>query len=299
MKKSLSKIVVLFALFALVSFFGETSLAKGVEKKYPPYPDVWGYDLRGYGLESNIPMVYKMDNGEVVFIYTLVSKNYNDPSSKGSYLKINFFSKKIEKITDNEANEFYKNNKQSYLSPKNYGAQNRILRFQDGTTLELTSGLIAAKLCHQSDLTKFLAVIKDASGATIEKKLLFGLRDKVEIRDVSEEYCDLDVGRSPIQYFILYPLLESAIQLDDDTFITFPSEYPIIIRFNKSLKTSFNVPSVNADYIRLGLKKSFYVIDKSVLDEAVKEKEKLLPKSSDFQLMHDLILSKLLPTKKE
>jgi hypothetical protein len=118
------------------------------EKKYPPYPDVWGYELPVSETVSYAGIdVIKMPDGDFMVIYTAEwrylknrkAKNFDISKDKiGKFAGFSFFtSKQIDFLSNDEFNNFMKNMRREKRTIKKYPKVPIV--FTDRTSIKIVS----------------------------------------------------------------------------------------------------------------------------------------------------------------
>ncbi len=234
------------------------------EKKYPPYPDVWGVELPVSGLTTYAGIhILKMDDGDYMVEYTadyrdLKSRKAKDfDPSKHTFSKFAgysiFGSKKIEIGSGAEYNNFMEKARK----------EGRILEyppiiFSDGSIFEhITGG--SAKGSNPID---WYVERRDKNGKVLfQKKLLYiydkPRREKMLSSERNQNYKG--------EYYLerVNTLMEmTRIRLEDDTFIIvglIEHKIPqsiVIIRFDKDLKTKSDL-----------INKKLFLMDESIYNK--------------------------------
>ncbi|MEW5949277.1 MAG: hypothetical protein AB1711_07670 [Thermodesulfobacteriota bacterium] len=230
-------LVVLFLLF-----FTSSLLYAEEAKKYPPYPDVWGYELPVYGMRPSLTQVAKMSDGDYLIIYTRERKA-EEGKVQGNYTAawVLFFagaSKDFEKdergktwktVTDENRNIKYT------IKPK--------VNFSDGSSIEYKSDLGNCADPFDRFLQK-----KDKNGKVIAEKILLYLYDKPTKSDINS-ICERNWDYDKDYYFkkVDNMSVHYLIPLEDDTFliILYCPESIVALRFDKDLKTKSDLMGKN------------------------------------------------------
>lgn len=238
MQKNIFKrglIVVLFLLVFVISF------ASAEEKKYPPYPDVWGYEISLEEKKKEISFdsfVIKMPEGDY-----LISKSKKVETEKGPYWigkeGILFFSGKV--VTGEEYEDLKKRGKKIggvdkiNLSDKSIIELEWIERF---TPCPSVTPTMITKRSNKISLSKVPIVL-------LEKPV------KTEGNSMCEKNWTLNRD-----YIItrLMPVLPRLFPLEDEAFLLI--HLNIVIRLDKDLNTKSHL-----------LNKSFFLLDKKVYDK--------------------------------
>lgn len=216
------------------------SLAYAEEKKYPPYPDVWGYELPVYGTSRPVTHVAKMPDGDYIISYIREVKG-KLPEVTFKYAWISFFSHISKDFTESEYDEFLKkiqkeNRKVKYeLKPK--------ITFSDGISIEYKSD--SGNCADPFD--RFLQK-KDKNGKVITEKMLLYLYDKPIKTDINDK-CERNWDYKKNYYFkkVEHMNIPYLISLEDDTFLilSYGSNSIVALRFDKDLKTKSDLMGKN------------------------------------------------------
>ena len=264
------------------------SVMAAAPKTYPPYPDVWGYDL------STFPSVkwgassiqaYAADDGDIWFLatYSYKSNYFKDLSENNTdyrYMLIKFFKGEKIELKEKELTKFFKLVEGKRISAQFMDGHN--ITFSDGSKLEGCSQPSSPKRLSPDFYHNYF-LKTDKSGKENRYSIL-AASPQVEI------WLDGGLGDVPGAEFFYQKLyvLRNVIALKDDTFITFSRDSNLIIRFNKNLETQFKPVTpvqIQGDYIM----RNFFVIDYSVIENLKKE----YPGNSIpfYQNIHDSLLS--------
>jgi hypothetical protein len=275
----------------LLLFFTISCITQAaIQKSYPPYPDVWGYDLSEFpamkwGLAGVTP--YAMDDGDIWFVVTYSYKKTNPmdsfaPFTDYKYVLIKFFKGEQSILNAQEREKLFKitEGKKIFLG---YLHDNDI-DFSDGSKLSIHQGSMT-KRCFVPDFMRNYIVKIDAQGK--EKKYsILGAATQVSIHQ-SDVDCVAEEN-SPFFYQKLHTLTE-FIPLKDDTFIVLSTSEPnIILRFDKDFKTKFK-PATPVTIHGSDIMRNFFVIDYALIEELYAQ---FTGKSDQvYQRIHDALLT--------
>jgi hypothetical protein len=266
------------------------------KKKYPPYPEIWGYDLLDNpmipnGYENTYPLL--ADNGDIVFRLRKCIKNCNDFPYKHefTYLMLWFFEAKVDLVSDSV--EYMKKNKLvDYFELTSYRRKN--ILFSDGT--QITSyEQHRGSLCQINRLYEvvFLKGKPDPGEElsidtkNVEKFSIIGGNSTISRHiDKEDGYCERGgpVG-GELNYLQLYPFME-YVQLNDDTF--FVRSNTLIVRLDRNFNTKFK-PQHDIELIPgKVIKGNFFVLPYSKIEEL----DNKVAKNNDHgtQGLHDELL---------
>lgn len=211
---------------------------------YPPYPDIWGYDLMEDFNQDSIGLAaYYMNNGDYILHYPSTK---TDDSDEMDYTLLSFFERKkrvFKRIED--AMRYFD-----------------VLGFKPGPRIRPYIVLSDGKIIDINNKPKVF----------IKYKRMFSLHDTY-IRRLDDFGVDKpnDYEVSPIGIAThcddkqvcnnwAYSLARRIIKLKDDTFFIFDPHHYLFLRFDRDFKTKFK-PQHTVD---LGegrkLKNNFYIL---------------------------------------
>ncbi len=266
------------------------SVIAATPKTYPPYSDVWGYDL------STLPAIkwgsasveaYPMDDGDIWFIIThsyktTPSMDTSENELDSKYVLIKFFKKEQVELSEKQAEEIIKIvEKQKPTLRKIY---DEVITFNDNSKLQFCPNHTSVKLFSPNFYNRYF--LKTDPQGQQKKYSILAASPQVRI------YLDGGLGEiagGPLFYQKLY-MLRSIIPLKDDTFIVFENGSNLILRFNKDFETKFKPVTpvrVQGNYIM----RNFFVIDYSVIEKL--EAEYLGQPVPFYQNIHDALLNYL------
>jgi uncharacterized protein YecT (DUF1311 family) len=213
-----------------------------IEKKYPPYPEVWGIDMPVYGASPRFDHVAKMADGDYFFSYVKERKG-----ELGTALET--YKHAWIKIFDRENKEFEINE---------YGETDKKIRdekrqiewsitptitFSDGSSIT-TEGLLGR--CdnpYEMSLRK-----KDKTGKVTAEKLLLYLCNQ-PVKTNLNTMCERNWGNNKDYYFkkVDNMKVQYFIPLDDDTFLVVlhSPESVVVLRFDKDFNTKSDLMRKN------------------------------------------------------
>ncbi len=228
------------------------------KKKYPPYPEVWGYELPEPEKESRNgqPRPYRLKSGDIVFTYVhkwLVGVvDLKDRSiscdSKKQLAVLEFFSNKIYRQNCKERSKFTAKYRKYYLSALK--APKKII-FSDGTRVTLGSDGFGR--CYSP--YPYYIRLENADGEVIKKKTLLYRLGSPRTTELNPE-CGEESG-TVIEYvdssiFYLIDLFDK----ERETFLLYESKGNIILRLDKNLDTNY---PVNKDRV--------FLVDTEIIDD--------------------------------
>lgn len=279
----LLSIVILFFVFIA----SKADEAKEV-KVFPPYPDIWGYDI------SDIPAIrngrggvdgYRMPDGDIWFVidHSFEYKDSMQQSFSGykneKFVLLKFF--KGEKIILNrhEREELYK-----IPGIKEIDELEPQVNFKDGSILKYYFSF-PPKHCFWPELTYDYFVKTDANGNE-HKYSILEATSHVEVSE-SKRCCYFPCSSF---FYEKIRLLNRLVDLGDDTFLAFTGGSNVILRFDKNLNTQFKpvTPTIMQGKF---ISRNFFVVDfneiETLKNEVMQEKIPL------YQTIHDRLLDSL------
>ncbi len=246
-------------------------------KQYPPYPDIWGYDLSKYQAvkeNKNLIFAYKVDNGDYWFEFRnfIKMEDSNDEHNKKVTIEkklglLKFFEGTVARLTDQE--EKY----MSTLSGKSevWRDSGEKITFSNGHTIEIEYKFNRPKACDGETIREVSFIKKDEKGNELgEYSVIIATPTVSKVEEWTAEGAIDGCGFPSYDGYIykqLFSLSGKMIKLEDDTFILYKRNYNIIARFDQNFKTKFN-PKVNFK-TRDGriLKRNLFVIPHKVVND--------------------------------
>ncbi len=218
-------------LIASAAVFLSISLVFAADKaapKYPPYPDIWGYDLYDEAAVesvSNQLYPYIRKNGDIAFTY---SSEFHEDNLESYYKRtlLSFFSQTKDLIPSQiKEGVAKKYNLTNFDLLRNY-----VVYENENSVIETSCGVNYS--IYTKDRIKYCILQKgmakpNTSGAVIDTSKPI------------EKYSILGVGIDKDDTPFLYISVYIIIPLEDETFIGFNSVGETIVRFDKNLKTKF------------------------------------------------------------
>ena len=272
MKKEYSALLLfVFCLFYII--FVEFSSAQ--EKKYPPYPDVWGYEFEFPAPKERKAQieVYETRNGDYSVVYI---KNWDRKTNKFRMAKCSFFSGAKKELASNEYERFAKEYEQSRVGQHTTLSDNEFYWRQSADCL---GG------CCPRFSRHFIEKVSNKTGKVVDSRsIIYFLEEPLRIYDgTSKECADKNGWRPPqdefyfTQVFDVYPMF---VPLKDGTFLLYDGFGNFIIRFDKNLHSKSDL-----------LNKKVFVVNR----KAIKAIEDRLLKNKEFneQTYRDAILEYL------
>jgi uncharacterized protein len=201
------------------------------EKKYPPYPDVWGIELPVYGTSPRFDFAAKMADGDCFFSYIKERKGQLETGLETyKYAWIKYFAQENKAFEKDE----YGN------TDKKIRDEKRQIKLDDRYTVVFNDGS-SIKYDNRSyhPYYRYLRKI-DKNGKETACKMLLYLYDKpvkTSVNTMLERNMDYDKD----YYFkkVDNMEIEYLISLEDDTFL-FVSHGPesvVVLRFDKDFNT--------------------------------------------------------------
>ena len=277
-----------FFLSMLCGVLVNLSVMAGTPKTYPPYPNIWGYDLSilpamKYG--SAGMRAYLMYDGDIWFLITKsydITPSFEDIEKRSNYkyILLKFFKNEKIELSQKKYDQIINIiDKQKSRLKSIYDTE---INFSDGSKLQFVPNYTAAKCFFPDFYNQFL--LKTDPKGDQRKISILGAHPSVKmIKDGRPS----DRAPAPFFYQKLY-LLSNIVPLKDDTFLLFEEDGSLILRLNKNLETKFKPITpvrIQDNYIM----RNFFVIDYSVIEALEKE----YPGNSIpfYQNIHDGLLS--------
>ncbi len=210
----------------MLFFRSEPILADETEYKYPPYPNVWGYEIpivSNYTVKTYPIDLYKLPDGDILITYPM---DMSKPIYK--YAGLSFFS---QHKWGNEVTDLMNHLPLASTELGNTSQVYKII-FSDGTYLVQESKHPLG--CYDKTTETFALYAKD--GQSIWRKKLIHILPKPE-PETNFSHCE---ETEPFTRKVETDLWH-AIPLADDTFILVSGTFstPFVFRFNKSLQTQY------------------------------------------------------------
>lgn len=230
--------IFLTVLLLLIIFF---NIASAEEKKYPPYPDVWGYELSTN--HPHIDEVAKIPDGDYMITYIkerIEAMRIEDITYKRAWVL--FFSGISKDFTKDEYDEFMKKITKENREVKFDRTHPKIV-FSDGSIIERGGWWMGN--CS-NPFERYLQK-KDKAGKVIAQKMLLYLYDEPVKSDIKKR-CERNWDYKKDYYFKKVDnMYEQFILLEDDTFLilTTSPKSVVIIRFDKDFNTKSDLMGKN------------------------------------------------------
>ncbi|MCE2992408.1 MAG: hypothetical protein LW825_05800 [Candidatus Jidaibacter sp.] len=224
--------IILTAFLIIFSFYYQANAVE-VKPKYPPYPDVWGYDISDdvdiYSAASSY--IEKRANGD----YTIF---YYDKNGIG-YNIINTFEREKKKFPDWKELDKYLNSSGKRM----FSGESRFASLSDGKLISTSEKLPGS--------STYYWCVRRNDGFLDEKDNEYELSPiGITSRCKQGKECVNEV----------YFLASSFIKLEDDTFFTFDTSHYLFIRFDRDFKTKFKPQHTVKLEGGRELKGNFYVL---------------------------------------
>lgn len=199
-------------------------------KKYPPYPDVWGYELPYIekGNRNRGFWFYKMRDGDYFVTYVTAVKRVRREDGtccdvEKSYGGLSFFSGSRKSFTKKEIDAFQKEHAGRGVTGD--------LWFQDDTRI-IQQAEIEGACSPLFPLS--LVKINDNEQVVLRKKLLYLLEEPLK-RPKAGGKC---ANEEPDEERVV-PVSSKFVLLEDETFLLYDAFGNFIIRFDKHVNTRF------------------------------------------------------------
>jgi hypothetical protein len=242
------------------------------EKRFPPYPDVWGFDFNYFDVvrnDSNArvnPLTYLL-HGDVW--YAFISQDVGD-IYKDVYTLYKFFEGTTDTISGKEYFEISGKSRNIRLDHKmemkeKYCGwfQESCMRFSNGETIgdvSFSSNCPVVNRFYRDHLE-----VGNAKGEQLRAYSVVAIDEEELVYEPTERWCDegFDASQDETITTNLY-IMGGVIPLEDDTFIIGGSS--LVIRFDQNLKTKFKGRPVKLKDGRL-FKNNFFVLPYEVVDQ--------------------------------
>jgi len=229
MKKKKTNILSLMILFLLIFVSWSYAVEK---KKYPPYPNVWGYEFPTDGKSPSFD-VAKMEDGDYMIAYT----KKREGKEKYKIAWVLFFDGKNEDFKAGEYDKFLhkivKEKREIKLPPVTN------VTFSDGSILEVNS--MGGSRC--ADPFDMFLRKKNKDGKAISEKMLLYLFNKPVKKEINR-MCERNWQYKGKYYSEkVENMWVKFVSLEDDTFLMLISspKSVVIIRFDKDFNTKFDL----------------------------------------------------------
>ncbi|PYV83770.1 MAG: hypothetical protein DMG05_25555 [Acidobacteria bacterium] len=214
---------------------GDQAKEKSVAKKYPPYPDVWGYELPWPAKDDRNVLfnVFSLPEGDyfVTYVKSLRKAKRKDGTCcdfKMTHAAFNFFSGQKRDLSGDELDAFGRANDKNRLQ----GELRKIL-FSDGSSIEQEG---RGHNCYEPFPYSILRKNKDGV-VSINKKLLYLLPNSRKVQ--------INGGRCADPATTIDKKVEEVyarfMQIEDETFILYDTGGNFILRFDKELNTNYRL----------------------------------------------------------
>lgn len=221
-------------------------------RQYPPYRNIWGYDLSSHETVQTSKMditAFRIKNGDYWFRFpNFIKEDKNNGVTKYSMLE--FFAMRTN---DNYYEFISGKNPQSIYHKQNgsdriveqiknirgiYYLEAKKIQFSNGNTLEIE---INDTTCWRVELALSRLIMRDKSGNEIGKYAIVAVSSKPEIVRAQDVNDSNECGPKNLKYVYrqFYPVHGGLILLEDDTFLLYPDNGSMIVRFRQDLTTSF------------------------------------------------------------
>lgn len=258
-----------------------------VKKSYPPYPDVWGYDL------SELPAMqwgavsvfaYAMDDGDIWFLMTHSYKTSNpmdffSPDTDRKWFLLKFFKGEQTELSAQAVEEVFKVTEGKEVEEKWHTSE--LMTFRDGSKLSVHYGSMP-KMCFIPSCYRNYFIKTDMDGKETKYSVLVAA-PQVRI------YQDENFGEAEGAPFFYEKLCSftSIVPLKDDTFIVFENGGNVILRLDKDLKTNFK-PITPLSISGKEILRNFFIVDYSLIEGLLSQF--ILKPIPVYQNVHDALL---------
>lgn len=282
------KRIVIFLLVLLCS----VSFSNAEEKKYPPYPDVWGIELPVSESVTYAGIdVIKMPDGDFMVTYISNWKELKSRKVKGfdpnkDIIRkhsgfLTFGLREVKFTPDGEYYSFMEKARKEGREIKSYPTYPIV--FSDGSTMELIDPIGSSKWSNPID---WYLERKDKDGKVLFQKKLLYIYDKPLRAKMLMSERNFNYKGEYYQERVNWPMEMKYIPLEDDTFLLVgfiehkKPKTVVIIRFNKDLNTKSDL-----------INKKLYLMGESIY-------EKMQSPPIDDNKAHKLLYEHLTKQKK-
>ncbi|CAI4029615.1 hypothetical protein DNFV4_00033 [Nitrospira tepida] len=262
-----------------VAWAGETAKEPAVTKKYPPYPEVWGYELpwpEKNSRHSGI-MIFKKDDGDYVAMYIerirkQRRKNGSCCDLKYEHAGQSFFSGK--KWDGKEVGDFTEQHREDRV-PQEFGKPHPWILTDGSEVQEATKG--ASRCLNYLDW--YLRLLDPDKKVIVEKHLIYLLE-----RPIKEPVCypsernENLIGKQKAVTMRVQGVYPYIIPLEDGTFLLYDQYGNIIMRFDRKFNTKSEL-----------LNRKVFVVDRQALETFVLERVKQRNQDYNDQTLNDAV----------
>ena len=213
-----------------------TLFAEG--KRYPPYPEVWGYELAypAPGSRHASPRAYTMPDGEIRFIFATTLRYEKGVPRAVEYAALDYFKGTLVPITRAEWDRFgreFSAHRVEFAEPTRMRVQ-----FGDGSSVRLVEGM-PWNLCGGVLFDTWLVAL-DPKGAERRSVHILYLRPDEVVKRVNPA-CGKWGGEEEFRYRVETVVPAALIPLADDSFVIWESQGNVILRLDRNLNTRFKL----------------------------------------------------------
>ncbi|MGH7771542.1 MAG: hypothetical protein ACREQA_04840, partial [Candidatus Binatia bacterium] len=254
------------------------SYAGEPEKHYPPYPEVWGYELQMPGKDDSRSALEftKLEDGDYAFTY--VKSRITRQTREGTtyltqYALTHFFSQEQKYITGNELEQFWEDHKRAwdlYNRPK--------ARFHDGSW----AGAFNPTIDACSGYLKGFSIAKVDTHGKVVRTVVPLVLYAAPREDVARYPCEGNEDYDK-DYFMRQVSVPEwhVLPLEDDTFLIYSYDENLILRLDKDFNSKSDL-----------LGRRVFIIDTDAYQEVA------LRSAGDDQGINDALTDYVLTLKK-
>ncbi len=251
-----------------------TLFAEG--KRYPPYPDVWGYELAyaAPGRRDVSPRVFLMPNGEIQFL-TLASVRQEKTMKRPAYqwALLEYFTGIVTPMREPEVDWFIRDHRAQSVKVVHPGTMSAT--FGDGSSIRVVQRGTGSGICPYHWFGTWL-VARDPRGAERRSVHILYLRPDEVVAQVNPRCAEGEEGLE-FRYRVENVVPAGMAPLADDSVVIWEGFGNVILRLDKDLNTRF----------RLGHR--VFVLEHGELERLIREAG-----DRDEQQRHDAVLRHLL-----
>lgn len=247
-------------------------------KKYPPYPDVWGYELPwpDKSIRHSSIRIFRLPDGDYLATYLKqMRKHRRKDGSCCEYHSedagTSFFS---GKKWDGKAADKYADEHREDLVPREFGKPHPWI-LTDGN--EVQEGTRAGRCPNYLDW--YLRVLDTAKNVVAEKRLIYLLE-----KTIAEPVCypsemnENLIGKQRTVTMRVQGVQPYIIPLEDGTFLLYDQDGNIIMRFDREFNTKSEL-----------LNRRVFVVDRQAMDAFVLEFVKQRNLDYNDQTLNDAV----------
>jgi hypothetical protein len=281
-------LLAVFGVLVMPTWAEETTQSGAVTKKYPPYPDVWGYEL---------PWPDTNNRQSVISIFSLPDGDYLAHYLKHMRKQRRKDGSCCEYQSEDEGRSFFSGKKWDGKESDNYADEHREDRLSVGSMKPrpwiLTDGINFQQKTKDAgrctnNLDSHLVMLDPAKNVVAKKYLIYLLQKPIKqpVCYPSERNENL-VGKQRSVTMRVEGIRPYIIPLEDGTFLLYDMDGTIIMRFDRDLSTKSAL-----------LNRRVFVVDRQAMDAFVEEFMKQKNLDYNDQTLNDAVYAYVTKLKK-